>query len=45
MDQIIIAGIAGFIGYFIYHAFLPIKNKIDKQKPLMNLSSPERIPQ
>jgi hypothetical protein len=32
MDQIIIAGIAGFIGYFIYRAFLPIKNKIDKKQ-------------
>ena len=32
MDQIIIAGITGFIGFFIYRAFLPLKNKIDKQQ-------------
>jgi hypothetical protein len=32
MDQIIIAGIAGVIGYFIYKALLPLKNKIDKNQ-------------
>jgi hypothetical protein len=30
MDQLIIAAIAGVIGYFIYQALLPLKNKIDK---------------
>jgi hypothetical protein len=32
MDQIIIAVIIGVIGSFIYRAFLPLKNKIDKQQ-------------
>jgi hypothetical protein len=32
MDQIIIAGIAGVIGYFIYQALLPLKNKLDKKQ-------------
>jgi hypothetical protein len=30
MDQIIIAVIAGVIGYIIYRALVPVKNKIDK---------------
>lgn len=32
MDSIVIAFIAGIIGYFIYQALIPLKNKIEKSQ-------------